>query len=97
MYSLAAERIFFRVVSIVNRNVVFIPEGCLGRIRLFLLYKYDAIQFTEILELAAKLSIWDIDEVLIILSAHIGVLLECDIAAGNQGTYIIGYTVVNNQ
>ena len=67
MYSIAAERIFFRIIGIVNRNIISIPEGCFGCIRLFLLYKYDTIQLAEIFKLAAKLTVWDADKVLIVL------------------------------
>ena len=94
MYSLAAERIFFRVVSIVNRNVVLIPEGCFGRIRLFLLYKYDAIQFAEIFELAAELTIWDVNKVLIILFADTAAALECFIITSHKCTYIVRNAVI---
>ena len=94
MYSIAAERIFFRIISIVNRNIISIPEGCFGRIRFFLLYKYDAIQFAEVFKLAAKLTVWDADKVLIVLFADTAATLECFIITSYKCTYIVCNAVI---
>ena len=59
-------------------------------------YKYDAIQFTEIFKLVSQLSIWNIDESLIVSFAYVGILLKCFIIAHNKSSNIMIDTVINH-
>ena len=83
-----------RIISIIYRHIVPIPEASFGGIAFFLLSKANAVELAKVFQLCPEASVWDIDKILVIRLAQLAISLERYIVAANEFADFMLYAVI---